>query len=424
MGITIRSRFKENAETEKASLFHLNRENKNFLKNNHGELKINGVVSNDSDENEQHVLKYYGALFNGHHNKDLVDTGNPFVPDELHLQDFLSELGKLSPESKANLVKNLTFEQVEDVVKHECDYNKSPGLDGLTYEFYKATWDVIGDDFAKVLKVQMTRFRIIESDQHGATRLASKVDGVPAVTELRPITLLNCDYKILSKCFVKRLTPVMPEVILSGQLCSNGAKNIMFVISNIISSVDYVNLHKVPAFLVSFDMYKAYDRVMLSYLVKVMQAMEFPVTFINWILMLHEGATTRFILKFLTDPIKVLFSIRQGDPLSMLLYIIYIEPLLMMMRRMTRGLTVSLVQQKDEDFCDDVNFIGERECDLIVIDEVFSNFEDISGAILSRSEKSKVMGLGPWKGRQDWPLSWLRVVNMMKIFGFQVTGRP
>ena len=122
----------------------------------------------------------------------------------------------------------------------------------------------------------------------------------------------------------------MPEIILSGQLCSNGDKNILFGISNIISSVDYVNLHKVPAFLVSYDMYKAYDRVMLSYLVKVMQAMEFPATFVDWILMLHEGATTRFILKFLTDPIKILFSIRQGDPLSMLLYIIYIEPLLMM----------------------------------------------------------------------------------------------
>ena len=262
---------------------------------------------------------------------------------------------------------------------------------------------------------------MIGSDQHGATRLASKVDGVPAVTELRPITLLNCDYKILSKCFVKRLTPVMPEIILSGQLCSNGDKNILFGISNIISSVDYVNLHKVPAFLASFDMYKAYDRVMLSYLVKVMQAMEFPATFINWILMLHEGATTRFILKFLTDPIKVLFSIRQGDPLSMLLYIIYIEPLLMMMRKKTRGLALSVVQQKDEDYCDDVNFVGEREGDLIVIEEVFTRFEDISGAILSRSQKSKVMGLGQWKGRQDWPLDWLKVVNVMKIFGFQIT---
>ena len=56
-----------------------------------------------------------------------------------------------------------------------------------------------------------------------------------------------------------------------------------------------------------------------------------------------------------------------------------------------------------------------------MIEDIFSNFEDISGAILSRSEKSKVMGLGAWKGRQDWPLDWLKVVNMMKIFGFQVT---
>ena len=374
----------------------------------------------EKDKNEKKVLSYYGALFNGHHNKDLVDTGRPFAADETHLQDFLSELGKLSPESKANLVKELTFEQVKEVIKKECDYNKSPGLDGLPYELYKSTFDIIGQDFTRVLQVQMARFRIIESDQHGATRLTPKVEGVPAVTELRPITLLNCDYKILSKCFVKRLTPVMPEVILSGQLCSNGEKNILFGITNIVSSVEYVNLHKVPAFLVSYDMYKAYDRVMLSYLVKVMQAMEFPSTFVDWILMLHEGATTSFILGFLTDPIKVLFSIRQGDPLSMLLYIIYIEPLLMMIRRMTRGLAVSHVQQKDDDYCDDVNFIGERENDLIVIEEIFSNFEDVSGAILSRSEKSKVMGLGPWRGKQDWPMDWLKVVTMMKIFGFQI----
>ena len=114
----------------------------------------------------------------------------------------------------------------------------------------------------------------------------------------------------------------MFEIILSGQLCSNGEKNILFGICNLISSVEYVNMHKVPAYIVSYDMFKAYDRVMLSYLVKVMQAMEFPEDFVKWILMLHEGATTRFILGFLTDPISVLFSIRQGDPLSMLLYII------------------------------------------------------------------------------------------------------
>ena len=43
-----------------------------------------------------------------------------------------------------------------------------------------------------------------------------------------------------------------------------------------------------------------------------------------------------------------------------------------------------------------------------------------SGAILSRNQKSKVMGIGAWKGRQNWPeeVSWMKVVTEMKIFGF------
>ena len=65
----------------------------------------------------------------------MIDTGSPFVADESELQDFLSGLGKLSPESQAKLAKDLTFEEVEHVIKHECEYNKSPGLDGLLYEF-------------------------------------------------------------------------------------------------------------------------------------------------------------------------------------------------------------------------------------------------------------------------------------------------
>ena len=196
---------------------------------------------------------------------------------------------------------------------------------------------------------------------------------------------------------------------------------ILFGVSNVISSIDYINMHKVQAYMSTYDMFKAYDRVMLSYLVKVMEAMNFPDKFVQWVLMLHDGATTRFILNFLTDPIRVKFSIRQGDPLSMILYIIYIEPLLMMIKKMTWGLAVSTLTQRDEDFCDDVNFLGEKLSDILVIDEIFSKFEMISGAILFRSKKSKIMGLGQWRGKQDWPLPWMKVVPMIKMFGFQIT---
>ena len=346
-----------------------------------------------------------------------------FVPNlkNWSLPDFLTGLGSLSQQSQDNHVKNLSYEDLTFIVLKECDKNKNPGLDGLPYEFYQATWDIIGHDFAEVLQVQLQRFSLIESDRHGATRLASKVDGVPSVTELRPITLLNSDYKILSKAFVMRLCPVMPEIIKSGQLCSVKDKNILYGISNIISSIDYIIAHKIAAYLVSLDMFKAYDRVLLEYLVKVMAAMKFPDIFIRWVLMLHEGATTSFLLSFLTQPIKVLFSIRQGDPLSMLLYIIYIEPLLLMIHRKTAGLKFASFVQKDEDYCDDLNFLSESEADLIKIDNIFVRFEEVSGAILSRSSKSKVMGLGLWKDRILWPLQWLQPKSEIKIFVFQIT---
>ena len=95
--------------------------------------------------------------------------------------------------------------------------------------------------------------------------------------------------------------------------------------------------------------------------------MGFGNAFISWIRLLHTEAKTRFILANLTDLIFVSFSIRQGDPLAMFLYIIYIEPLLMYVEKRVTGLqgplslaTRSLVSNNlcggtTEAYCDDVN---------------------------------------------------------------------
>ena len=41
--------------------------------------------------------------------------------------------------------------------------------------------------------------------------------------------------------------------------------------------------------------------------------------------------------------------------------------------------------------------------DFLIVDEAIRKFEDISGAILSREKKSKVIGFGTWKNKTDWP---------------------
>ena len=65
--------------------------------------------------------------------------------------------------------------------------------------------------------------------------------------------------------------------------------------------------------------------------------MNFSSTFIAWILLLHHEADTCLLLSFMTKPISLTFSIRQGDPLSMVLFILYIEPLLLRLHEVCSG---------------------------------------------------------------------------------------
>ena len=87
-GYVIRSRFKNNASNEVASLYHANQEMKNSKKNSLNKLKIDGVVESDAKVIEDKVVHFFNALFNGHHDAKLVDTGVPFVPDYSGLDSY------------------------------------------------------------------------------------------------------------------------------------------------------------------------------------------------------------------------------------------------------------------------------------------------------------------------------------------------
>ena len=426
-GLVVRSRDNQSSEEETASIHHLNKSSKRNLE----KLKVHqdGVVgyrkgfAMETTDNlkriEDETVHFYDALLNGRQDDQLRDTGQVFQPDYSHLDGFLSNLSQLSQASKESLVQPLTTEEVKDALK-TCANSKSPGLDGLPYEFYKKTWQVIGLTFTKVLQVQLNRERLMESSRHGATRLINKVDQVPDVTQLRPITLLQVDYRLLSKCLAVRLHLVIWEVVDKGQLGTAG-RNILTGVYDILSSIDYINLNKLKAYLASWDAMKAFDRSSTVYLDKVTEKMAFPPLFRAWLQMLHQGATTRLILASgLSQEIRVSFSYRQGDCIAGDLYCLSQEPLLRMMRKRLQGLVVSNFVQKDEDYMDDIQFLSSHEEDLVTFNLIVKQFEAQSGFLLSRDQKSKVLGLGEWLGREDWPLAWIQSMKELKVLGFIV----
>ena len=129
---------------------------KNSKKCNLSKLKIDGSIVADKKIIKETVTGFVKALFNGYHDRNLENTGSSFIPDWSHLDEFLTGLGKLDDAQKTHMHRDIEEDELENVVK-ACQTNKSPGLDGISYELYQTMWHVLGKDLLEVFKCQLER---------------------------------------------------------------------------------------------------------------------------------------------------------------------------------------------------------------------------------------------------------------------------
>jgi hypothetical protein len=123
------------------------------------------------------------------------------------------------------------------------------------------------------------------------------------------------------------------------------------------------------------------------------------------------------MLHRLSPALLISFSLRQGDPLAMLLYIIQLQPLLFILQRVLAGLSIGVVRETALGYVDDVAALSTSLADLEILDTTVSYFEAVSGALLNRNRKSVVVGLGSWAGCLDWLLQWIGAAAEVKIYG-------
>ena len=86
--------------------------------------------------------------------------------------------------------------------------SKTPGTDGLPCEFYKVFWSDVGRIFINSLNYSYESGRLSISQRRGIIKLIPKKDSdllVNLVKSWRPLTLLNCDYKIATKAISNRI---------------------------------------------------------------------------------------------------------------------------------------------------------------------------------------------------------------------------
>ena len=89
--------------------------------------------------------------------------------------------------------------------------------------------------------------------QESVTRLIFKKDDPKNLKNWRPISLLNVDYKSLSKALTNRLSKVLPLIVQEDQTCSIPVRTIFDNLALFRDTLDYITVTSETGILVSLD---------------------------------------------------------------------------------------------------------------------------------------------------------------------------
>ncbi len=157
-------------------------------------LLVDGKVTNDRNRNNKKLKQ--------HSTKKLYTSTKPNLNDMQEYMNTTTVERKLNREQSKLCDGLMTLQECTDYINSMKD-NKSPGLDGISVEVDKTYWSSIGPMIVDSLNEGYTRGQLSSTKKQGLILLLYK-EGEPELIEnWRPITLVNIDYKILTRVLAK-----------------------------------------------------------------------------------------------------------------------------------------------------------------------------------------------------------------------------
>ena len=205
---------------------------------------------------------------------------------------------------------------------------KSPVSDGLLMEFYVAFWDLLGGDLNNVFNASLDADLLPFSQREALIALIFRKGGRLDHKDWRPISLLNVDYKLCARVLAGRLLKVIATVVSPDQTCGVPGRYIGENVTFLRDVVELANEYNLPVALLSLDQEKAFDRVDWPFLFATLAKMGFGDNFIRWVRLLYPDVRSSVLVNGYTSrPFKPSRGVRQGCPLSPLLYVFSMEVL-------------------------------------------------------------------------------------------------
>ena len=268
--------------------------------------------------------------------------------------------------------------------------NKSPGLDGLSTNFYKHFWHILGPELTHIYNYAYDHGQLSLSPRRGVISLLFRKGDCTKLQNWRPITLLNTDYKILTKALSNRLKQTLPFVIHTDQTACIPGRMINDNLLLMQDAITYANETNIPLALISF--LPAFDRVSHTFLFKTLEKFGLGLEFQRWIKTLYtDVASSIKVNGWLTAFISIGHSLRRGCALSMPLYVLTAELLATHIRahRDMKGLQHPNVTPKISQYADDTTLLLADDLCITNALKMYKAYED-------KNQSTKMQGSLDW----------------------------
>ena len=274
---------------------------------------------------------------------------------------------------------------------------KSPGSDGLTSEFYKHFWKLIGSDLLDTLKQSLEDGSMTPSQRQAIITCLHKKGDRENLNNWRPISLLNVDYKILSKSVANKMANTLETIINPSQTASVPGRSILFNLSTIRDLIDYAKENDLPAVIISIDQVKAFDNVDWDFMYRILEKLGYGPEFTKTIRTMYNNITSmEKVNGHLSEEFILEKGVRQGCPLSMILYVVIGEILTnyVTLDKQVTGISIEGEEIKISQFADDTSFFVTGSKSIERISQILNIYLNASGSDINRDKCN-----GLWLGR-------------------------
>jgi len=416
-GAIIRSREKWLEEGEKSTRYFFSLEKYNFSKKHIRKIIIDKDTITDENQILSESATYYETLYKSIASRD----------DDI--KDWISNIGETPKlyDRDRDFIDNL-------ITKDECyenllrfKNNKSPGNDGLTKEFYVTFWNKISQPLVDSYYYSFENGQLSSSQRQSIITLIDKHGKDRSyLSNWRPISLLNLDYKILTKVLAERVKGILPTIISSSQNGYITGRSTADCIRLVQDIIHLSELNQIPAILLTIDFQKAFDSIEWNFILLALEKFNFGPNFLTWIKTLYNdisscicnnGKTSRYF--------NLGRGVRQGDPLSPYLFIIGVEILALALKENSniKGYKVKSNEFKLTQYADDITMILT---DFKSVNETIKTFETFGNHSSLRINKDKTEGMliGPWCNTTGLPKGVRWITGPIKLLGIYLSANP